>query len=76
MMMLPAPLLMVSPLIRVARVSSHLTDFNARNKSLKVKRLQQGYRYHNSKSVSLNFLVDISNWLVNIIHFFLSTEIK
>ena len=36
----------ISQLIRFARVSSHMTDFNARNKSLTVKLLQQGYRYH------------------------------
>ena len=28
-------------------MSSHVADFNARNKSLTAKRLQQGYRYHN-----------------------------
>ena len=33
-------------LIRFARVSSHVADSNARNKSLTAKRLQQGYRYH------------------------------
>ena len=27
-------------------VSSHVVDFNARNKSLTAKLLQQGYRYH------------------------------
>ena len=27
-------------------MSSHMADFNARNKSLTVKLLQQGYRYH------------------------------
>ena len=31
---------------RFARVSSHVADFNARNKSLTAKLLQQGYRYH------------------------------
>ena len=36
----------ISQLIRFARVSSHVTDFNARNKSLTAKLLQQGYRYH------------------------------
>ena len=36
----------ISPLIRFARVSSHMADFNARNKSLTAKLLQQGYRYH------------------------------
>ena len=36
----------ISQLIRFARVSGHVVDFNARNKSLTTKRLQQGYRYH------------------------------
>ena len=31
----------ISHLIRFARVSSHVADFNARNKSLTVKLLQQ-----------------------------------
>ena len=35
-----------SQLIRFARVSSHVADFNTRNKSLTAKLLQQGYRYH------------------------------
>ena len=36
----------ISQHIRFARVSSHVADFNARNKSLTAKLLQQGYRYH------------------------------
>ena len=36
----------ISQLIRFARVSSHMVDFNARNKSLTAELLQQGYRYH------------------------------
>ena len=36
----------ISQLIRFARVSSHVVDFNARNKSLAAKLLQQGSRYH------------------------------
>ena len=36
----------VSQLIRFARASSHVTDFNNRNKSLTAKLLKQGYRYH------------------------------
>ena len=36
----------ISQLIRFARVSSHVADFNARNKSLTAKLLQQGYQYH------------------------------
>ena len=33
----------ISQLIRLARVSSHVADFNARNKSFTAKLLQQGY---------------------------------
>ena len=33
-------------LIRFARASSHVTDFNNRNKFLTAKLLKQGYRYH------------------------------
>ena len=36
----------ISQLIRLARVSSHVADFNACNKSLTVKLLQQGCRNH------------------------------
>ena len=36
----------ISQLIRFARVSSHVADFNTRNKSLTAKLLQQRYRYH------------------------------
>ena len=36
----------ISQLIRFARVSSHVADFNACNKSLTAKLLQQGYQYH------------------------------
>ena len=36
----------VSQLIRFVRASSHVVDFNARNKSLTAKLLQQCYRYH------------------------------
>ena len=36
----------VSQLIRFARVSSHVTDFNACTKILTIKPLHQGYRYH------------------------------
>ena len=36
----------ISPLIRFARVSSHVDDFNTRNKVLTAKLLRQGYRYH------------------------------
>ena len=36
----------ISQLIRFARVSSHVADFNARNKILTAKLLHLGYRYH------------------------------
>ena len=36
----------ISQLIRLARVCSHVEDFNARNKCLTAKLLKQGYRYH------------------------------
>ena len=36
----------ISQLIRSARVSSHVDDFNTRNKVLTAKLLRQGYRYH------------------------------
>ena len=35
----------ISQLIRFARVSSHVDDFNTRNEVLTAKRLRQGYRY-------------------------------
>ena len=35
-----------SQLIRFARVSSHITDFNTQNKLLSAKLLNQDYRYH------------------------------
>ena len=36
----------ISQLIRFARASAHVTDFNNRNKFLTPKLLKQGYRYH------------------------------
>ena len=47
-MSLDVPLMMhvyISQLIRFARASSHVTDFNKRNKFLTAKVLKQGYRY-------------------------------
>ena len=37
----------ISQLILFANLSSHVTDFNTRNKLLTAKLLNQGYRYHN-----------------------------
>ena len=36
----------LSQFIRFARTSSHVTDFNNRNKFLTAKLLKQGYRFH------------------------------
>ena len=44
----------ISQLIRFARVSSHVADFNARNKGLTAKLLQQGYRYHKLRKTFSN----------------------
>ena len=57
----------ITRLIRFARVSGHLADFNAHNRSLTAKLLQQGYRYHNFGKLFLNFIVDTLNWFLNII---------
>ena len=45
----------ISQLIRFARVSSHVVDFNARNKSSTAKLLQQGYRYHKLRKTFSKF---------------------
>ena len=45
----------ISQLIRFARVSIHVVDFNARNKSLTAKLLQQGYRYHKLRKTFSKF---------------------
>ena len=45
----------ISQLIRFARGSSYVADFNARNKSLTAKLLQQGYRYHKLRKTFSKF---------------------
>ena len=45
----------ISQFIRFARVSSHVAEFNARNKSLTAKLLQQGYRYHKLRKTFSKF---------------------
>ena len=55
----------ISQLIRFARMSSHVADFNARNKSLTAKHFQQGYRYHKLRKTSPNFIADTMNWFLN-----------
>ena len=45
----------ISHIIRFARASSHVTDFNNRNKFLTVKLLKQGYRYHKLRKAFSKF---------------------
>ena len=45
----------ISQLIHFARVSSHMADFNVRNKSLTAKLFQQGYRYHKLRNTFSKF---------------------
>ena len=49
----------ISQLIRFTRASSHVADFNTRNKLLTQKLLKQGYRYHKvRKTFFLHFIAD------------------
>ena len=45
----------ISQLIRFARVSGHVDDFNTRNKVLTTKLLRQGYRYHKIRKAFSKF---------------------
>ena len=45
----------ISQLIRFARVCNHIADFNARNKCLTAKLLQQDYRYHKLRKTISKF---------------------
>ena len=45
----------ISQLIRFARASSHVTDFNNSNKFLTAKLLKQGYRYHKLRKAFSKF---------------------
>ena len=47
--------LYISQLIRFARVSSHVDDFNTRNKILTAKLLRQGYKYHKLRKAFSKF---------------------
>ena len=47
--------LYISQLIRFARVSSHVDDFNTGNKVLTTKLLRQGYRYHKIRKAFSKF---------------------
>ena len=45
----------ISQIIRFGRVPSHVADFNARNKILTAKLLQQGYRSHKLRKIFSKF---------------------
>ena len=45
----------ISQLIRFARASSYVTDFNTRNKLVTQKLLKQGYRYHKLRKTFSKF---------------------
>ena len=47
---------LVSRLIRFARASSYVADFNTRNKLLTQKLLKRGYRYHKLRKTFSKFL--------------------
>ena len=51
----------ISQLIRFARASSHVADFNNRNKFLTAKLLKQGYRYHKLRKAFPIFIVGTLN---------------
>ena len=48
----------ISQIIRFARASSYITDFNTRNKLLTQKLLKQGYRYHTLCKTSSKYTDD------------------
>ena len=64
----------ISQLIRFARVSSHVDDFNTRNKVLTAKLLRQRYRYNKLRKAFSKFYrrhFDIvSKYNVALKHFF------
>ena len=45
----------ISQLIRFARASSSISDFNCRNKALTAKLIRQGYRYHKLRKTFSKF---------------------
>ena len=51
----------ISQLIRFARLSLHVNDFNNRNIFLTAELLKQGYRYHKLHKVFPNFIVGTLN---------------
>ena len=51
----PSYCVYISQLIRFARASLHVNDFNYRNKFLTAKHLKQGYRYHTLRKAFSKF---------------------
>ena len=52
----------ISQLIRFARASSYVADFNTRNKLLTQKLLKQGYRYHKLRKTFSKFYRRYYGW--------------
>ena len=51
----------IPQIIRFARVCSHVEDFNARNKCLTDKLLNQGYQYHKLRKEFPSLIADTMN---------------
>ena len=56
----------ISQLIRFARVSSHVDDFNTCNNVLTTKLLRQGYKYHKLRKAFSKFIGGILTYCLNI----------
>ena len=52
----------ISQLIRFARATSSVSDFNCRNKALTANLLRQGYRYHKLRKTFSKFIVVTVGW--------------
>ena len=55
----------ISQLIRFARVSSHVANLNARNKSLTANFSNRAIGIINFERLSPNFIADTMNWFLN-----------
>ena len=59
MFLVEHPTVFISRNIRLARVSSHVSDFNTRNKLLTAKLLNQGYRYYAKPFLNFKDVISI-----------------
>ena len=57
--------LCISQLIRFARVSSHVADFNACNKNTLLNFSNRAIGNINFKNLSQSFIADFMNWVLN-----------